>query len=109
MRVRLTYWRASLSRRQKFWLTIFSVYSFTAHKRRAASANRANQLTLSYEDFSTGRDRPMNVSIELEDEARQTYAVFVDGVCIARFLPKAEANRVRLQALNGELGKPRLG
>ena len=33
----------------------------------------------------------MNVSIKLEDEARQTYAVFVDGVCIARTLPMAEA------------------
>lgn len=49
----------------------------------------------------------MNVSIELQDEVRQTYAVFVDGVCIARSLPRAEANRVRLQALNGEVGKPR--
>jgi hypothetical protein len=49
----------------------------------------------------------MNVSIELDDEARQTYAVFVDGICIARSLPMAEASRVRLQALNGELGKPR--
>jgi hypothetical protein len=49
----------------------------------------------------------MNVSIELDDEARQTYAVFVDGVRIARSLPKAEAHRVRLQALNGEVGKPR--
>lgn len=26
----------------------------------------------------------MNVSIELDDEVRQTYAVFIDGVCIAR-------------------------
>jgi hypothetical protein len=51
----------------------------------------------------------MNVSIELDDTVRQTYAVFVDGICIARSLPKAEANRVRLQALNGEVGKPRLG
>ena len=50
----------------------------------------------------------MNVSIKLEDEARQTYAVFVDGVCIARFLPMAEANVVRMQALNGEISKPRL-
>lgn len=51
----------------------------------------------------------MNVAIELDDEARQTYAVFVDGICIARSLPMAEANRVRLQALSGELGRPRLG
>lgn len=50
----------------------------------------------------------MNVAIELDDEERQTYAVFVDGIYIARSLLKAEANRVRLQALNGELGKPRL-
>jgi hypothetical protein len=49
----------------------------------------------------------MNVSIELENKARQTYAVFVDGVCIARSLPKAEANRVRLQAIKGEVGRPR--
>jgi len=50
----------------------------------------------------------MNISIKLDNEARQTYAVFVNGVCIARTLPRAEANRVRMQALNGELGKPRL-
>ena len=50
----------------------------------------------------------MNISIKLDNEARQTYAVFVDGVCIARTLPMAEANRVRMQSLNGELGKPRL-
>jgi hypothetical protein len=49
----------------------------------------------------------MNVSIEQDDEARQTYAVFVNGICIARSLPMAEANRVRLQALNGQLVKPR--
>jgi hypothetical protein len=49
----------------------------------------------------------MNVSIELDDEARQTYAVLIDGICIARSLLKAEANRVRLQALNGEVGKRR--
>jgi hypothetical protein len=48
----------------------------------------------------------MNVSTELDDEARLTYAVFVDGACIARSLPMAEANRIRLQALHGELGKP---
>jgi hypothetical protein len=51
----------------------------------------------------------MNVSIELDNEARQTYAVFVDGVCIARSLPMAEANRIRLQALSGEVGKPHRG
>ena len=56
-----------------------------------------------------GRDSPMNVSIELDNEARQTYALTVDGVCIARALPMAEANRVRLQALKGEVGKPRSG
>jgi hypothetical protein len=50
----------------------------------------------------------MNASIELDDDARQTYAVFVDGVCIARSLPMAEAHRVGLQALNGQVGKPRL-
>jgi hypothetical protein len=50
----------------------------------------------------------MNVSIELDDTTRQTYAVFVDSVCIARSLPMAEANRVRLQALRGDVGKPRV-
>ena len=59
--------------------------------------------------LQSGRDTLMNVSVELDDEARQTYAVFIDGVCIARSLPMAEANRVRLQALTGELGKPRKG
>jgi hypothetical protein len=50
----------------------------------------------------------MNVSIRLENEAKQTYSVFVDDIRIARSLPKAEANRVRVQALNGTL-KARLG
>jgi hypothetical protein len=51
----------------------------------------------------------MNVSIKVDDEARQTYAVFVDGIRIARSLPKAEATRIRLQALNGDVGRPRSG
>jgi hypothetical protein len=50
----------------------------------------------------------MNVSIKLEDEAKQTWAVYIDEACIARGLPRAEANRVREQVLNGEV-KPRLG
>jgi len=49
----------------------------------------------------------MDVSIRLESESKQTYAVYIDGTCIARGLPKAEANRVRVQALNGEVGRPR--
>jgi hypothetical protein len=50
----------------------------------------------------------MNVSIKLEDDAKHTWAVYVDSVCIARGLPRAEANRVRTQVLSGAL-KPRLG
>ena len=73
-----------------------------------AFENWASQIALFSNDVSPGRDAPMNISIKLDNEARQTYAVFVDGVCIARTLPMAEANRVRMQALNGELGKPRL-
>jgi hypothetical protein len=59
------------------------------------------------ERFPVRRATPVNVAIELDNKARQTYAVFVDGVCIARSLPMAEANRVRLQALKGAVGKPR--
>ena len=51
----------------------------------------------------------MNVSIRLEDESKQTYAVYVDDTCIARGLPKAEANRVHMQALSGEVRKPEPG
>ncbi|GEO13266.1 hypothetical protein [Microvirga aerophila] len=50
----------------------------------------------------------MNVSIRLENEAKQTYSVYVDDTRIARGLPKAEAHRVRVQAMNGTL-KLRLG
>jgi len=51
----------------------------------------------------------MNVSITLEDEAKQTYSVYIDDTCIARGVPKAEANRIRVQARQGQIGKPRLG
>jgi hypothetical protein len=49
----------------------------------------------------------MNVSVRLENEARQTYSVYVDDTRIARGLPKAEANRIRVQALSGTLKTPR--
>jgi len=49
----------------------------------------------------------MDVSIKLENEEKQTWAVYVESTCIARGLPRAEANRVRTQVINGEL-KPRL-
>jgi hypothetical protein len=50
----------------------------------------------------------MDVSVKLEDPSKHTWAVYVDGACIARGLPRAEANRVRVQVQNGEL-KLRLG
>jgi hypothetical protein len=49
----------------------------------------------------------MNIAIKLEDEVRQTWAVYIEATCIARSLPRAEANRIRTQVLRGEL-KPRL-
>jgi hypothetical protein len=49
----------------------------------------------------------MDVCVKLEDRSRHTWAVYVDNTCIARGLPRAEANRIRVQIQNGEL-KPRL-
>jgi hypothetical protein len=45
----------------------------------------------------------MEVSVRLEDRSRYTWAVHVDGDCIARGLPRAEANRIRVQIQRGEL------
>jgi hypothetical protein len=50
----------------------------------------------------------MDVSVRLEDRSKHTWAVYVDGACIVRGLPRAEANRIRGQIQRGEL-KPRLG
>jgi hypothetical protein len=50
----------------------------------------------------------MDVSVKLEDRSRYTWAVYVNDTCIARGLPRAEANRIRVQIEKGEL-KPRLG
>jgi hypothetical protein len=36
----------------------------------------------------------MNVSMKLDNEAMQTWAVYVDDTCIARGLPAAEASRI---------------
>jgi hypothetical protein len=49
----------------------------------------------------------MDVSVKLEDRSKHTWAVYVDDTCIARGLPRAEANRIRVQIQKGEL-KPRL-
>jgi len=48
----------------------------------------------------------MNVSVKLEDKSSHTWAVYVDDACIERGLPRAEANRIRVQIQKGEL-KPR--
>jgi hypothetical protein len=50
----------------------------------------------------------MDVSVKLEDRSKHTWAVYVDDTCIARGLPRAEANRIRVQIQRGELN-PRLG
>jgi len=50
----------------------------------------------------------MDISVRLEDESRHTWAVYFGDVCIARGLPRAEANRIRVQIQKGEL-KPRIG
>jgi hypothetical protein len=51
----------------------------------------------------------MDVAVRLEDKSKYTWAVYVDGVCIARSLPRAEANRVRAEVekrkLNGSPSK----
>jgi hypothetical protein len=51
----------------------------------------------------------MDVAVKLEDPSKHTWAVYVDGACIARGLPRAEANRVRAQIektkLNGSASK----
>jgi hypothetical protein len=39
----------------------------------------------------------MDVAVRLEDKSKHTWAVYVDGGCIARGLPRAEANRVCTQ------------
>jgi hypothetical protein len=50
----------------------------------------------------------MDVSVKLDDSSKHTWAVYVNDACIARGLPRAEANRIRVQIQNGEL-KPRPG
>ena len=39
----------------------------------------------------------MDVSVRLEDEVRHTWEVYVGDACIARGLPRVEANRIRVQ------------
>jgi hypothetical protein len=48
----------------------------------------------------------MDVTVRLEDRSKHTWAVYVDEVCIARGLLRAEADRIRGQIQRGEL-KPR--
>ncbi len=50
----------------------------------------------------------MDVSVKLDDRSRHTWAVYVRDTCVARGLPRAEANRIRVQIQKGEL-EPRLG
>ena len=57
--------------------------------------------------FLTRRDTLMDVSVKPEHGPKHTWAVYVDDTCIARGLPRAEANRIRMQIQRGEL-KPRL-
>jgi hypothetical protein len=45
----------------------------------------------------------MNVSVRQDDKSKHTWAVYLNDTCIARGLPRAEANRVRVQIQNGEL------
>lgn len=45
----------------------------------------------------------MDVSVRLEDKSKHTWAVYVGDTCVARGLPRAEANRVRAQVEKGEL------
>ncbi len=67
--------------------------------------NPVNLLPLYGRNFRNRRDAAMDVTVRLEDKSKHTWAVFVDGACIARGLPRAEANRVRAQVekrkLNG--------
>ncbi len=48
----------------------------------------------------------MDVAVRLDDESKHTWAVYVDGTCIARGLPRAEANRVRAQVEKRKLNGP---
>lgn len=50
----------------------------------------------------------MKVSIRQDSAEKHTWAVYVDDTCIARGLPRAEANRVRHQLRDGSL-RPRSG
>lgn len=50
----------------------------------------------------------MDISVRLDDRSKHTWAVYIDDTCVARGLPRAEANRVRAQIERGEL-RPRMG
>jgi hypothetical protein len=45
----------------------------------------------------------MDVSVKPEGKSGHAWSVYVDGTCIARGLPRAEANRVRAQVEKGKL------
>jgi hypothetical protein len=59
--------------------------------------NPVNLLRLYGRSFRNRRAAAMDVAVKLEDQSKHTWAVYVDGVCIARGLPRAEANRVRAE------------
>ncbi len=59
--------------------------------------NPVNLLRLYGRNFRNRRDAAMDVTVRLEDKSKHTWAVYFDGACIARGLPRAEANRVRVQ------------
>lgn len=48
----------------------------------------------------------MTVSVKLENPSKHTWAVYIDDTCIARDLPRAEANRIRIQLEKGQF-RPR--
>jgi hypothetical protein len=49
----------------------------------------------------------VKVSIKLDNISRQTHAVYIDDIRVARGLPLAEANRIQTQVLSREAGTPR--
>ena len=68
--------------------------------------NPVDLLWLYGRNFRHRRDAAMDVAVRLDDKSKHTWAVYVDGTCIARGLPRAEANRVRAQVEKRKLNGP---
>jgi hypothetical protein len=60
---------------------MFGFVSFTSVAANLSTSWQ--EVTFSSNNSGARKDRKMNFSMKMKDDARQTYAVFVDGACIA--------------------------